>query len=430
MPATTPAQALAQSDDDGLTPAQRERLTPVVRVVRDVGPAVVSVYQDVLEEIPAPWNQLMGSHKRRSSLGSGVIIDEEGYILTNAHVIALGNEGIRVRLSDRSEQSYPATLIRTDIENDIALLQIRPDPERPLVKARLGTSSDIMVGETVIAIGNPLSQENSVATGVVSSLFREVQVPTPGLNSQLTPSFKDFIQIDVPINRGNSGGPLFNVRGEVIGLNWAIRGDAQGIGFAIPIDRVRQSLIQNLLNPRLQREVVTGFETTTTYPEGEVTLASVEPEGPAAQAGLRSGDTLVELLGLPVSWEFDVNKALLRARPGDSVPVTVRRGTRTLRVDLTLAKDESPMLTIWRSMGVQVVDHPQFKGVRLERVDPGGPGALLGLRIGDIIDGIGSRTVDSTEELFALIRDVPKGTRVAVHVWRGNGASVGLLTLR
>jgi S1-C subfamily serine protease len=217
----------APADDDA-------RVTPIVRVVRDVGPAVVNVYQEVVQqvEVPFPWNQLRGPQRsNRSSLGSGFLIDPEGYILTNAHVIGLGSEGIRVSLSD--QESYPATLISLDSENDVALLRIKPRADHPLVAVRLGTSSDLMVGETIIAIGNPLRNENSVSTGIVSSLFRDVRLA--GSQAPDQPAFKDFIQIDAPINKGNSGGPLLNVHGEVIGINFAVANEAQGIGFAIPI---------------------------------------------------------------------------------------------------------------------------------------------------------------------------------------------------
>jgi S1-C subfamily serine protease len=377
--------------------------------------------------VPFPWNQLRGPQRsNRSSLGSGFLIDPEGYILTNAHVIGLGSEGIRVSLSDQG--SYPATLISLDSENDVALLRIKPRADHPLVAVRLGTSSDLMVGETIIAIGNPLRNENSVSTGIVSSLFRDVRLA--GSQAPDQPAFKDFIQIDAPINKGNSGGPLLNVHGEVIGINFAVANEAQGIGFAIPIDRVRRSLTSNLLNPRLRREVVTGFELESGTSGRDVVLADLVPDGPAAKAGLRAGDKLMAVHETPITWEFDYNKALIGSRPGDHVPVVVQRGDRTIHAELVLARDESPFLSIWRRLGLEVVDDARFKGVRVQRVDPTGPGAALGLAEGDLVDGVGDAFVDNAADLYRLLRDHQSGATVRLHVWRQRVASWGRLVLR
>jgi serine protease Do len=420
-PASPPAAATQQAPAAG-----DARVTPVVRVVRDVGPAVVNVFQDVPEvELPSPYDRILGRTKR-SSLGSGVLIDPEGYVLTNAHVIPLGSEGIRVSLA--GGEQYPAKLVSVDNENDVALLRIRPREGHDLVAARLGTSSDLMVGETIIAIGNPLGRENSVSTGIVSSLYRDVRVGRQQVAEQ--PAFKDFIQIDAPINRGNSGGPLLNVHGEVIGINFAMVNEAQGIGFAIPIDRVRRSLTENLLNPRLRREVVTGFEVQGGATGRDVVLADLAPDGPAAQAGLREGDRLVSLHGTPIAWEFDYSKALLGSRPGDRIPVVVRRGDETIRTELVLARDESPFLCIWRRLGLEVVDDARYKGVRVQSVDAIGPGAALGLAEGDLIDGIGDGYVDDAVDVYRALVALAPGTTVRVHVWRQDVAAWGRLTTR
>jgi serine protease Do len=389
----------------------------------------VNVYQEVIQEVdlPAPWNRVYGPRRsKRSSLGSGFIIDTDGYILTNAHVIQLGSEGIRVSLAD--QESYPAALVSLDSENDVALLRIQPRADHPLASVRLGTSSDLMVGETIIAIGNPLRNENSVSTGIVSSLYRDVQLA--GAKAPEQPAFRDFIQIDAPINRGNRGGPLLNVHGEVIGINYAVANEAQGIGFAIPIDRVRKSLTSNLLNPRLRREVVTGFEVDGGSDGRSVLLADLAPEGPAAKAGLRAGDRLVSVHDQPITWEFDYNKALIGSRPGDSVPVVVQRGDRTIRADLVLARDESPFHSIWRRLGLEVVDDSRYKGVRVQGVDPTGPGAALGLIEGDLIDGIADVYVDNAGDVYRALGKRESGTSVRIHVWRQRVASWGRLVLR
>jgi S1-C subfamily serine protease len=267
-----------------------------------------------------------------------------------------------------------------------------------------------------------------VSTGIVSSLYRDVRLA--GSPAPEQPAFKDFIQIDAPINRGNSGGPLLNVHGEVIGINYAVANEAQGIGFAIPIDRVRKSLTSNLLNPRLRREVVTGFELDSGASGRQVTLTELTPDGPAAKAGLREGDRLVAVDDTPITWEFDYNKALIGSRPGDHVPVVVQRGDRTIRAELVLARDESPFLSIWRRLGLEVVDDSRYKGVRVQSVDPTGPGAALGLAEGDLIDGVGEVYVDSAGDLYRVLRNLEAGTAVRVHVWRKRVASWGRLVLR
>jgi serine protease Do len=417
-----------------LTERQTLRDTPVARVVREAGPAVVNVYQDVVHEVELryPYNLIFPNRSRRSSLGTGFTIDPDGYILTNAHVIQQEqgvpvSQGIWVRLSDESE--YPAELVNVDVANDVALLKITPPPGVALAAVRLGTSADVMPGESVIAIGNPLGNENSVSTGIVSSVYREVPLPSSGRQPG-TPVFKDYIQVDAAINPGNSGGPLLNVLGEVIGINFAIANDAEGIGFAIPADRVRRTLTENLLNPRIRREVVTGLEVQGDPVRRAVTLAQVQQDGPAQRAGLREGDRLVSIAGRPVAWEFDVSKALLDSRPGDHVDVVVEREGRTVRTALELGRDDSPLLVIWRRMGLSVVDHPRYKGVRVERVDPTGPAATLGLQPGDLLDGLGEEELDSTVDLHATLSGLSPGQRVVVHVWRGNGASWGQMRLQ
>jgi serine protease Do len=360
---------------------------------------------------------------RSTSLGSGFIIDEEGYILTNAHVIRGGNRGISVRLWDGTQ--CDAGLMSVDTDNDVALLKISPPRDHPLVRAPLGTSSDLMVGESVIAIGNPLGHENSVSTGIVSSMFRDV--PVAGMQARHTPTFKDFIQIDAPINPGNSGGPLLNAVGEVIGINFAIDQNAQGIGFAIPIDRVRHSLIDNL---RLQSDVFTGLEIRGDDMGRDVRLANVTPDSPAAAAGLQAGDQLLEVARQPIEWEFDFNKALLHSNPGDRVPVVVQRDGRRINAELELRRYESPIMHLWRVLGLRVVDHPKYRGVRVDRVDPTGPGAMLGVQPGDLIDGIDEQVIDDTVQLYDAVRGMPSGQRIVLHVWRGASASQGTLVLR
>lgn len=404
------------------------RVTPIVSVVQRAGPGVVNVYQDGGPEAPFPFSAMApGVRAAGSSLGSGLLIDADGYILTTAHVLPLGTEGIHVSLSDGGD--YPATLVGVDLDNDVALLKIVPRAGVQLATLRLGTSSDVMVGETVIAIGNPLGRENDVSTGIISSASRRVRVPTPG-NRGLVPAAKDFIQIDALITPGNSGGPVLNAEGDVIGILLAMQTQAQGMGFAIPADRVRRSLAQTLLNPALLSEVVTGFELASGPSGRDVSVSALLPGGPAERAGLRCGDRLLELAGRPVAWEFDVSKALLASQPGDALPLLVARGDERVSIELVLERGESPLLNVWRRLGVRIVDHNRYKGVRVATVDPTGPAARLGLRPGDLIDGVDSRLLDGTDDLCQSLHELPQGTPVVMHVWRGREAWSGPLILR
>ena len=396
------------------------RVTPVVRVVHAVGPAVVNVYQEVPDEqrLPFPYRQLWDEQRSTStSLGSGFVIDPDGWILTNAHVLEDESAPIRVRFSDGSEE--PAELVNVDERNDVALLRVHAG--RRLPAAPLGTSSDLLVGETVIAIGNPLGNENTVTTGIVSGLFRDVHVPGDG--RQRRGGFRDYVQIDAPINPGNSGGPLLNVLGEVVGINFAIKTDAEGIGFAIPIDRVRRSLIDVLSDPRQQNDLVTGVKVAGDRRGRDPVVTRVDPQSPAERAGLRVGDRVLAVREGPVRWEFDFNKALLGARPGDRVDVTVVRGEAASGTEITLTldveQDESARSHLWRALGLRLEDHSVYYGVTIAAIDPLGPAAGGTLRGGDLLDTLDGEAVDSIEDLSDLLRRRPAGGRAVLQGFRG-----------
>jgi S1-C subfamily serine protease len=289
--------------------------------------------------------------------GSGFLIDDQGHILTNSHVVA-GADLIEVSLGERGEQGrFRARVVGRDERNDVALLKIAPGQHK-LKPLPLGDSSVVRVGQRVLAIGNPFGFQSTLTTGVVSATDRTVQTGPQTFIDQA-------IQTDAAINRGNSGGPLLNTKGEVIGINTLIvspSGVASGIGFAIPINTARR-IAEDLIRYGRPRRAYLGLEGMQLWPElaealglpvGEgILIERVERGGPADRAGIRGGDravsaglrrliiggdVLVAIEGDPVRNSFDLNLLLNRKQPGDVVTVTIYRGNRKMDVKVTLGE--------------------------------------------------------------------------------------------
>lgn len=318
-----------------------------VRIYRQASPAVANVltkateYDFFMDPVPV------------EGAGSGFVIDPRGYILTNFHVVQEA-QTIEVVLGDQTR--YPAKFIGADQRNDVALLKV--EPKKQLVALPLGDSSGLQVGQKVLAIGNPFGFQSTLTTGVVSALGRTVQT------SQTT-FIDEAIQTDAAINRGNSGGPLLNSRGEVIGINSAIytpSGTTAGIGFAIPINMAK-AIARDLMSDGHVHRAFLGVETISLggglaealdlpVQEG-LLIQTVTRGGPAAQAGLRGGDRVVQagmrrfavggdvivaLDSQNVSSQFDVNVILNRKRPGDTVNVTIYRGGKRTNISVKLGE--------------------------------------------------------------------------------------------
>src|SRR5262252_1802042 len=319
-----------------------------VRIYRQTSPAVANIltkateYDFWMDPVPV------------EGAGSGFVIDNKGYVLTNFHVVQ-GAQSIEVVLGDQSR--YSAKFIGADQRNDVALLKIEPKGKQ-LVTLPLGDSAALQVGQKVLAIGNPFGFQSTLTTGVLSALGRTVQT------SQDT-FIDEAIQTDASINRGNSGGPLINTHGEVIGINSAIytpSGTAAGIGFAIPINTAK--LIANdLINEGRVRRAYLGVNTlelsgwlaeALDLPVQEGLLVEQTTKGgPAAASGLRGGDRTVQsgmrrltiggdvivgIDGQKVANQFDMNVLLNRKRPGDTVTVTVFRGAKKLDIPVKLGE--------------------------------------------------------------------------------------------
>lgn len=387
-----PFTAAAQLD------GRKARRTPVVQVVEQAAPAVVNI---ATERQPNPFFRgrrddffrffggPMPERRQQQSLGSGVIIDAEGLVLTNEHVIARASN-ITVTLADR--RTFEADVIGADRSFDLAVLRIRDAKDLPV--ARMGTSADLMPGETVVAIGNPFGLANSVTTGVVSALHRSIEAEDR--------VYEDFVQTDAPINPGNSGGALLNILGELIGVNTAIYGEANGIGFAIPIDKAK-AVVQEVLRYGQVRPVFSGV-TTRDAPGRGALVARVRPNSPASSAGLRVGDVVVDVSGQEVRSAQDYRQVERSLVPGQIARLTVVRGSDPVVIELEVIElTAARAISMGRErMGLEAA----VRSGRLEvtGVDPKGPAARVGIRPGDLLIGaFGQRLrgVDGLDQVYA-----------------------------
>jgi Do/DeqQ family serine protease len=395
--------ACAQSED--------LRRTPVVRAVQAVGPAVVNITSSrLVQSVPTPFGgQFSGPlferflrdfglevpAQKAQSLGSGVLIDgRRGFVLTNAHVIEGASE-IAVRLQDGRELA--AKVRGADPDLDLAVLQV--DPAGGLPQAEMGDSSTLFIGETVIAIGNPYGYTNTVTTGVVSAVGRSV-----GTDEEV---LTDLIQTDAAINPGNSGGPLLNLLGQVIGINTAIQADAQGIGFAIPVNKAKR-VLDELINVGHVTPVWLGLfgqdldQPTAGYlglksPRG-VLVTELSRNGPAERAGVRPGDAVLALGGKPVEDRQHLI-SLVRDLGRSETRLTVARGGRELTLAVTpqaldQATLEGLLLTHW---GLSLDPRPRRAGLAVSKVQ--GPAQRLGLKPGDLLMQIGGQDISGPDDL-------------------------------
>jgi serine protease Do len=365
---------------------------------------------------------------KRTSLGSGVIIDgERGFILTNAHVIAKA-EDISVVLLD--ERTFSAQLVGADPDSDLAVLRITSDEALPAIE--MGRSDDLMIGETVIAIGNPFGFSHTVTTGVISALNRSIRS-----NDTI---YHDFIQTDASINPGNSGGPLLNINGDLIGINTAIYAKAQGIGFATPINKARR-IISDLIQ---YGEVVlswTGLILQNLDPDlasylkvpGEkgLLIKAVESDSPATRSGIKKADILLAIEKRPVA-SISVYNQVLRDYPVDStIHLTVLRRGKRLTVALkTRAYPEERALDLAHTLFGITVENLTDKnrkafrinaktGVMVSDVMPQAYLAKIGIEKGDVIRQMDDVTIESLDDFKrAMIRCRQKKT-VVLLVQRG-----------
>jgi serine protease Do len=438
-----PGSQPSPADDEGSAEATgqeliQSRTTALVRASERVAPAVVSV--NVLREQQARtrsiWDEyFLGPSAARQSagFGSGIIIDTDGHILTNYHVIRAALE-IRVTLPDGRD--FEAELLGSDPMTDVAILRIEAED---LPVAPLGTSTDLLIGEWTVAIGNPFAYllsnpEPTVTAGVVSAVGRHI-IPS----NQDDGFYLGMIQTDASINPGNSGGPLVNGLGEVIGVNTSIfsrSGGSEGLGFAIPIDRALR-VAEDLIQFGEAQRAWTGVEVAAVEADRwgrrtGVQIASVAPGSPADQAGLEPGDRLVRANGRSLGTPLDFEAVLLDAEAGDGVEIFLEGVRRPVRlVAETLPTSRAERVEILEDLEVISVT-PQIRaeqGIRSEA------GALitgisqslsrsLGLARGDVILSIHNTRIGSAEDAATALRNLPNGGLISIYFERNGTAYV------
>ncbi len=402
--------------------ASPNRRSPVVEAVDKALPAVVNigtermvkvVYQDparqfrgnlhdqYLREFFGPSRQ--PGYKVSHSLGSGVIIDESGYILTNYHVTERASV-IHVTLSDKT--SYIGEFIAGDEISDLALIKI--EPNEPLQTVKLALDDDLMLGESVIVMGNPFGLSHTVTVGVLSAKDREARYGGEVL-------FCDILQTDAAVNPGSSGGPMLNVDGELIGVNVAIYRDAQNIGFAVPVKRVRM-LLAGWLSPESLKRIWLGINMI--HHEGALYVKEIFNNSPASRTALRKGARIETIQGRPVTSFYDYSASLMHMNAGDVVAMTVYQNDKS--VSLSMVFDPVPKPSgrdlAHALLGLDFEDVAREtapgKGLVIANVASDSSASRAGLRAGYHVLRINDREIRHVDDVGTALERVKSGSTV------------------
>ena len=408
------------------------RRTAIVKAVERVQPSIVSIHGH--KTVAPSAEQLAdGEGQRRvNGMGTGVVIDQRGYIITNHHVV----EGVsRIQVTLSNGQTHSARLLDHDPKTDLAIIKI--DVDKPLPVMSIGTSSDLMLGEPVVAIGNAYGYKNTVTRGIISALHRTVQVSE-------AQKYEDLIQADPSINPGNSGGPLLNVDGEMIGVTVAVRVGAQGIGFAIPVDQA-MTVAATMLNIQQLDHHWHGVvgQTLNSAGRSQFVVKSVRPNSPATKSDLQAGDVIKSAIKLDINRALDLERALLGRSIGEEVELVIQRNgqPRTLSLVIDAAPRSVPTVPnrMWQVLGLKLapiskkhfrqIDSRYRGGLRVVAVRPESPAATQGLRRGDVLVGMHIWETTTLENV-SYILDRPDFTQfqpIKVHILRGSETYYGHL---
>ncbi|HEY1786269.1 MAG TPA: trypsin-like peptidase domain-containing protein [Pirellulales bacterium] len=405
------ALAVAATPAGGSAAGSELRRNATVRAIEQARPSIVNIHGQKTVLSPDENVHRGDAPQHVNGMGTGVVIDQRGYIITNHHVV----EGVKkIQVTLAGGQAFVATLVSHDPRTDLAVIKISSKEELPVIT--VGTSSDLMTGEPVIAIGNAYGYEHTVTRGIVSALHRTVHVSD-------AQQYQDLIQTDASINPGNSGGPLLNIDGEMIGINVAVRAGAQGIGFAIPVDMAME-IAARLMSAERIEGVVHGVKVAPdASARQELVVGDLADESPAAKSGLRPGDVITRANDKPIARSLDFERALLDHKAGEQIEVVVRRDQQPVTLSLVLAskgrvvsnvssvtRTEVPAsepatasktrdaAKIWDLLGLKLEEVPakqlrqsqtQYRGGMLVvAVRPDSPAARQGIRRGDVLVGL------------------------------------------
>ncbi|SNB47763.1 DegQ family serine endoprotease [Geobacter sp. DSM 9736] len=421
-------------------------------VAKSVTPAVVNISTVSKKKLVQPFfefspffddffgGQMRPQYRRDKSLGSGFIINKDGYIITNDHVVR-DAESIQVSLSN--DKTYIGKVVGSDQKTDIAVIKI--NAKEPLPTAVLGDSDKLQVGQWAIAIGNPFGLNRTVTVGVVSAT---------GRSNMGIETYEDFIQTDTSINPGNSGGPLLNIYGEVIGINTAIVAAGQGIGFAIPINMAKQVVNQLIKKGSVTRgwlgvaiqpvteDIARSFGLDR--PRGAL-VSEVMAGSPAEKGGIRQGDIIIRFDGKEIKDAHQLQLAAADTAVGKKVAVEVYRDGKQQSLSVTVASTESAAgarpsveegasAAGWFDMAVEELPRQLrakgLSGVMVTAVDPEGIAADAGLQQGDVIVSVNNRKINSLAEYDKSMKEVERKGSVALLVRRGNASIYFALRLR
>ena len=371
------------------------RRDATVEAVQRVMPAVVNIRTETIVERHDPFENLLKEfwgpfYRQRGpettySLGSGVIIDEDGWVLTNFHVV---NRATRVFVRTADGREFEAEPVVGTSFTDVALLRIKNPQKEKFATIKFAADDDLLLGETVIALGNPFGLGGSVSRGILSSKSRRPPAESEPLEVE------DWLQTDAAINPGNSGGPLVDLRGELIGVNVAVYREGQGIGFAIPVRRVSAALAE-IASPEVLKSL--WFGARIRPGSSPLTVSSVQPQSPADRAGLQAGDRILELNGKAPNGFVEFNRQLAEDGTARTISLTVQRGADRKQINLRLRRESDFFNSdlIRKKIGIDVEEvTPQLaealelgdrRGVIIDEVEPNSPAARAGLRKNMII---------------------------------------------
>lgn len=380
------------------------RRSAIVQAYERVKPSVVNIHGRKLER------GANGESRHVNGMGTGIVIDDRGYLLTNFHVVD-GVSQIKVTFSD--DTTVIGKIINHDTKSDLAILKIPVN--RDLRVAPVGRSHDLLPGEDVIAVGNAYGYTHTVTRGIISALHRAVQVND-------AQKYGDLIQTDASINPGNSGGPLLNIHGDMIGINVAVRVGAQGIGFALPIDQAIE-IAADLMDASVGKSVNHGMVVSTDFRDDKphLVVEHVTPSGPSAVAGIQAGDRIVKCNQLAITRRLDLERALIGKKNGDELQLVVFRSGKERTVQVALAQpgqrtQESSAEKAWRSFGLQLAPstkdqapmlkrHGYSGGLRVLAVQQDGLGQQSDISRGDILVGLHKWEITSFEDLAYVINN-------------------------